>query len=53
METPGKKLQELLERVAKLRQNPAVTDAMKKAEPYLAKAVAKLNEFLARLNKKK
>jgi hypothetical protein len=53
METSGKKLQELLERVAKLRQNPAVTDAMKKAEPYIAKALARLNEFLAQLSKKK
>ncbi len=43
----------LAEQFAKLWEGPVVTSAMKAADAYVAKSLAKLNEFLARLNAKK
>jgi hypothetical protein len=39
--------------MAKLGESPAISRAIKATEPYAAKAFAKLNGLLARLNAKK
>ena len=43
----------LAEQIGKLWRSPAVRHATKAADTYTAKALAKLNEMLARLNAKK
>ena len=40
-------------RIAALRESPAIGQATRAANAYVAKALAKLNELLARLNAKK
>jgi hypothetical protein len=53
-EPPEKpKPRSLAEGIAKLWESPVVTSATKAADAYVAKSLAKLNEFLARLNAKK
>ena len=46
-------LGDLAERLAKLWKSPALEQAKKTAAPYVAKALARLSEALARLNAKK
>lgn len=48
--TEKPKRQSLAEWIAKLWESPTVSRATKVADAYTAKSLAKLNEFLARVN---
>ena len=50
---PKPAAKDIAERICKLWRSPAVRQATKAADTYAAKALAKLNEVLARLNAKK
>ena len=54
MANPEKQPAQLLtEWLAKVRESPAVAEALKKANTYAAQMIGRLNDYLARFNAKK